>query len=51
VTIAIPLPDGHEIVTGAVVKRANDDGVGLEFDQLDWDDMIALARYLHPRLP
>ena len=50
-TIAIPLPDGYEIVTGAIVKRANDDGVGLEFDQLDWDDMIALARYLHPRLP
>jgi hypothetical protein len=26
-------------------------GVALEFDGLDWDDLFALARFLHPRLP
>jgi hypothetical protein len=51
VTIAIPLPGDREIITGALVKRATETGLALEFDQLDWDDMIALARYLHPRLP
>jgi hypothetical protein len=51
VTVAIPLPDDHEVVTQATVRRRAEDEVGLEFDQLDWDDMLALARFLHPRLP
>ena len=41
----------REIVTSATVRRRNDETVALEFDQLDWDDMFALARFLHPRLP
>ncbi len=51
VTIGIPLPDDREIVTEAVVKRRTPATLALEFDGLDWDDFLALARYLHPRLP
>jgi hypothetical protein len=51
VTIAIPLPGDREVVTGCQVRRTAGDGVALEFDQLDWEDMFALARFLHPRLP
>ncbi|MCA3014048.1 MAG: PilZ domain-containing protein [Myxococcaceae bacterium] len=50
-TLAIPLPDDREIITRAIVRRREDQGLALEFDQLDWDDMFALARFLHPRLP
>jgi hypothetical protein len=50
-TVAVPLPGGREVVTQATVRRRTEEAVALEFDQLDWDDMFALARYLHPRLP
>jgi len=50
VTVAIPLP-GREVVSICRVARRLPDGVGLEFDVLDWEDMFALARYMHPRLP
>lgn len=50
-SVAIPLPGDKEIVTTVTVKRQHMDGVALEFEHLDWDDMIALARFLHPRLP
>lgn len=48
--ITVPLPDDREVHTGARVARRQDEGIALEFDPLDWDDMFALARYLHPRL-
>ena len=48
--VVIPLPDDREIVTGATVRRVNENELGVEFDQLDWDDMFALARFLHPRM-
>jgi len=51
VRVAVPLPNDREIVTRATVRRQSTGEIGLEFDQLDWDDMFALARYLHPRLP
>jgi hypothetical protein len=51
ITVAIPLPNDREIVCQAMVRRCNDEETALEFDQLDWDDMFALARFLHPRLP
>jgi hypothetical protein len=51
VTVTLPLPGDREIVTIARVKRRQPGAIGLEFDQLDWDDMFALARYLNPRLP
>ncbi len=51
VKVTLPLPDDRVIVTQATVKRRVNGELGLEFAQLDWDDMFALARYLHPRLP
>jgi hypothetical protein len=51
ITVAVPLPNDREVVTGATVKRRSDAELALEFDQLDWDDMFALARFLNPRLP
>ena len=51
VQVAVPLPNDREIVTQATVRRRASGEIGLEFAQLDWDDMFALARYLHPRLP
>lgn len=51
VTVALPLPGDREIVTGATVRRRTGDELAVEFDQLDWEDMFALARFLNPRLP
>lgn len=51
VQVALPLPDDREVITRAKVRRRKEGEIALEFDQLDWDDMFALARYLHPRLP
>lgn len=51
VQVAIPLPEDREIVTAGSVKRVGGEVLAVEFDQLDWDDMFALARFLHPRLP
>src|SRR3954470_21383364 len=50
-TVCLPLPNDREITTKARVKRRAQGSIGLEFDELDWDDMFALARYLNPRLP
>lgn len=50
-TIAVPLPGDREIITTCAIRRRETDGVALEFGELDWDDFIALARFLHPRLP
>jgi hypothetical protein len=51
VTLAIPLPDDKHVITQAKVKWREAGKVALEFAQLDWEDMFALARFLHPRLP
>jgi hypothetical protein len=51
VTVSIPLPDGEDVVTSCQVTRAEKEGVALHFAELDWDHLIALARFLHPRLP
>lgn len=50
-TICIPIPGDRDVVTQATVRRRGEEDMALEFDQLDWDDMFALARFLHPRLP
>jgi hypothetical protein len=50
-TLAIPLPGDREIVITCTIRRREMNGVALEFGTLDWDDFIALARFLHPRLP
>ncbi|MDQ3263330.1 MAG: PilZ domain-containing protein [Myxococcota bacterium] len=49
-TVALPLPD-REVLTRCLVRRWEENGVGLEFEDLDWEDLFALARFLHPRLP
>ena len=51
VLLAIPLPDDKHVITHAIVRRREEGRIGLEFAQLDWEDMFALARFLHPRLP
>jgi PilZ domain-containing protein len=50
-TLSLPLPNDREIVTECRVSRREETTVAVEFEQLDWDDLIALARFLHPRLP
>lgn len=50
-TLSIPLPGDKEIVATCAIRRRTMEGVALEFGTLDWDDFLALARYLHPRLP
>jgi hypothetical protein len=50
-TLSIPLPGDKEIVATCSILRRENNGVALEFGTLDWDDFIALARFLHPRLP
>jgi hypothetical protein len=49
-TVSIPLGT-QELVLSCTINRRDARGVGLEFDALDWDDFLTLARYLHPRLP
>lgn len=51
ITVAIPLPRDKEVLAVCRVKRRHPDGVGLEFEGLDWEDLFALARFMHPRLP
>jgi hypothetical protein len=48
--LSIPLPGDREISTRATIRRCSEEGVAVEFAQLDWDDMFALARFVHPRL-
>jgi hypothetical protein len=50
-TVSVPFPKDREIVAECTVSRRDEEGVALEFEQLDWDDLFVLARYLHPRLP
>lgn len=51
VTVTIPVPGEREVVTKATMRRRGADDAALEFDNLDWDDMFVIARFLHPRLP
>ena len=51
ITLTIPLPQLADITTTCTIVRREALGVALEFDNLDWDHMLLLARYLHPRLP
>ena len=47
----IPLPGDREVATEATIVRCHDDGwVALKLDDLDWDDLLAMARFVHPRL-
>lgn len=50
-TLTLPLPGTGEITTTCTIVRREAHGVGLAFEELDWDHFLLLARYLHPRLP
>lgn len=51
VTVSVPLPNDREVVASCKIRRRSSGDVALEFIGLDWDDLLAFARYLHPRLP
>jgi hypothetical protein len=50
-TLTLPLPEIGNITTTCTIVRREAQGVALGFDALDWDHLLMLARYLHPRLP
>jgi PilZ domain len=49
--LSISLPGDQPRAFRGRVTRVNAEGVAVEFERLDWDDLFALARFLHPRLP
>ena len=51
VNVVLPLPNDRDVLVDCTVRRLTEKGVALEFNDLDWDDMFVLARYLYPRLP
>jgi len=50
-TVLLPLPEDRILTLRCSVVRQDATGVAVEYDGLDWEDLFALARYLHPRLP
>ena len=50
-TVLLPLPEDRILTLRCSVVRQDGTGVAVEYDGLDWEDLFALARYLHPRLP
>jgi hypothetical protein len=51
VEVRIALPGlRREVDTTCRVERRAPDGVALSFSQVDWDDLLLMARYLAPRL-
>jgi hypothetical protein len=50
-TLSIPLPKDREIVAQCSVVRRDSASVSVEFEHLDWDHLLALARFVHPLLP
>ncbi len=51
VTVSIPVPGARDVVTKATMVRSGYEDAALEFDDLDWDDMFVIAKFVHPRLP
>ncbi|HSP77314.1 MAG TPA: PilZ domain-containing protein [Myxococcaceae bacterium] len=50
-SLSVSLPEAGEFTTDCIIVRREANGVALEFEGLDWDHFLVLARYLHPRLP
>ncbi|MGI5864333.1 MAG: PilZ domain-containing protein [Myxococcales bacterium] len=51
VQVRIPLPGlPRPVETTCRVERRAPDGVALSFAQVEWDDLLLMARYLAPRL-
>lgn len=53
VVVEMPLPEESRMIsaTGRVVRHGPDEAVGIHFTDLDWDGILAMARFLAPRLP
>jgi hypothetical protein len=49
--LGVSLPGDQVRAFRGRVTRVHGEGVAVEFERLDWDDLFALARFLHPRLP
>jgi PilZ domain len=49
--LSVSLPGDQARAFRGRVTRVHTEGVAVEFERLDWDDLFALARFLHPRLP
>src|SRR3712207_3950208 len=49
-TVALPLPD-RKLITRCIVGHWEESGGGVEFEDFGWEDLSALASFLHPRLP
>ncbi|HXX32687.1 MAG TPA: PilZ domain-containing protein [Myxococcaceae bacterium] len=49
--LSIALPGDYLRLFRGRVMRVHPEGVAVEFERLDWEDLFALARFLHPRLP
>lgn len=49
--LSVCLPGDHVRAFRGRVTRVHAEGVAVEFERLDWEDLFALARFLHPRLP
>jgi hypothetical protein len=49
--LSVSLPGDQIRAFRGRVMRVHPEGVAVEFERLDWDDLFALARFLHPRLP
>ena len=50
-SLTLPLPGLGRIPATCNIVRREAHGVALEFDNVDWDHFLLLARFLHPRLP
>ncbi len=51
VLVRIPLPEeGGEVATTCKVERREKHGVAVSFSDIDWEDLLLLARYVSPRM-
>jgi hypothetical protein len=49
--VSIPLPEeGGEVTTACRVERRERGGVAVSFSDIDWEDLLLLARYVSPRI-
>lgn len=51
IQLILPLPDQADLITGCEIRRRDENSIAVEFDTLDWDDLLSLAKFLHPKLP
>ena len=49
-SLRIPLPRDRVIETHGTIVRRGSEWAAVKLDDLDWDDLFAMARFVHPRL-